>query len=79
MLPWRYRAKPLGVGRQWLILFLCVVLCVVCVCDGVYLSILGGEITVDFFVASLEIIGRISRKKITRSVQLKLKFNLIKS
>ncbi len=43
MLPWRYRAKPLGVGRQWLILFLCVVLYVVCVCDVFYLSILGGE------------------------------------
>jgi len=24
MLPWRARAKPLGVGRQWLIIVLCV-------------------------------------------------------
>ncbi len=39
MLPWRYRAKPLGVGRQRLILFLCYVLCVVCVCDVLHLSI----------------------------------------
>jgi hypothetical protein len=34
-------AKLLGVGRQQLILFLCVVLCVVCVCDVFYLSISG--------------------------------------
>ncbi len=24
MLPWRARAKPLGVGRRWLIMVLCV-------------------------------------------------------
>jgi hypothetical protein len=39
ILPWRYRAKPLGVGRQQLILFLCVVLCVVCVCKVLHLLI----------------------------------------
>jgi hypothetical protein len=33
MLPWRYGTKPLGVGRQRLILFLCVVfVCLVCAC-----------------------------------------------
>ncbi len=32
------RAKPLGVGRQPLLLFLCCVLSVVCVCDVFYLS-----------------------------------------
>jgi hypothetical protein len=30
MLPWRYRAQPLGVGWQRLILFFCVVCCVLC-------------------------------------------------
>ncbi len=40
MLPWRYRAKPLGVGRQLLILFLYVVLCVVCVCDVLHLPVI---------------------------------------
>ncbi len=43
-------AKPLGVGRQRLILFLCVVLCVLCVCDVFYLSIFCGFVSGRIFV-----------------------------
>ncbi len=51
------------------------VLCVeCCVCVRCFLPVnFWGEITVEFFVRSRYIIGRINQKKITRSVQLKLK------
>jgi hypothetical protein len=46
ILPWRYRAKPLGVGRQRLILFRCCIVC--CVCVQCFLPVnFGGEITVE--------------------------------
>jgi hypothetical protein len=47
MLPWRYEAKPLGVGRQRLILFLCVVMCVsVCAmfCTCQFFRLVSGRI-----------------------------------
>jgi hypothetical protein len=44
-------AKPMGVGRQQIALFLCVVLFVVCVCDVLHLSIFWiCTRYVDFFV-----------------------------
>ncbi len=50
MLPWRYRAKLLGVGWQWLILFLCAVCCVFVWCFEPI--IFWGLYPVELFVRS---------------------------
>ncbi len=51
-LPWRYRAKPLGVGKQQPLLFLCVVYCVLWVCVMFWTCQFLGNISRNFFVGS---------------------------
>ncbi len=52
MLPWRYRAKPLGVGEAAAhLVFVCCVMCCVCVQCSLPVNF-WGEVTVEFFVTS---------------------------